>query len=394
MRRPEGALKALDGFRAIAIMLVVARHGIRPLWVTGEGFAPIGSWDLGIPAINGWGGVDMFFVLSGFLITIHITKRYPDGIDRPAFRNYAYRRAMRIFPAYAATIGIVVLGLIPGYSIAREGLGFRVLYHLLFLQDYLPSDLVVVFWTLGVEEKFYLIAPFVLMALRRVDSAGTQYAIIAGLALIPIGLRIANSAQGVSDVSYIAFFTDVRSPAHLTYDGLAVGMLCGLLYQQRNRVTSEQLRVIGHAAFTGGLLIFGGLLFGWPLLDEVGTFDRTVLQAILAWSAGAMLLGLVFGGGPVRLLSASWLFVVSRLSYSWYLMHLLVVPLSIQLSGVTPDSGIDTVATYASIYLASSLLLAVCLHYAVEVPFLMWRDRHRTPPTPADSSIPTPAEAR
>ncbi len=79
IERGRGAIKGLDGLRGIAILLVLGRHGIRPFYDPADPVLPIGSWDASIPFINGWMGVDLFFVLSGFLISHHIIRRWSDG---------------------------------------------------------------------------------------------------------------------------------------------------------------------------------------------------------------------------------------------------------------------------------------------------------------------------
>lgn len=166
--RPKNSIPALDGLRAIAIILVVARHGIRPFW-NDDGFLTVLGWDIGTPFHNGWMGVDLFFVLSGFLITLHILRRYGQGFGVNDLGDYASRRAFRIVPAYAASVALAVSGIIPLFEVDRENLLWRLGYHAVFLQDYLPSDIVVVYWSLGVEEKFYLVAPFALMAVLRLN---------------------------------------------------------------------------------------------------------------------------------------------------------------------------------------------------------------------------------
>ena len=79
IERGPGAIKGLDGLRGIAILLVLGRHAIRPFYSPADPVLPLGSWDAAIPFINGWIGVDLFFVLSGFLISHHVIRRWSDG---------------------------------------------------------------------------------------------------------------------------------------------------------------------------------------------------------------------------------------------------------------------------------------------------------------------------
>jgi hypothetical protein len=173
--RRQGAIPELDGLRGIAILLVLLRHGARPYWEGTGSLYPIGAWDAGIPLVNGWMGVDLFFVLSGFLISHHIMRRSAGPVARVEWREYCSRRLLRIAPAYYAVLLLVALVPLPFYPIDREGIGLRLAYHLLFLQDYLPSDFVVAFWSLGVEVKFYLAAPLLLLALTRLTRPLARY---------------------------------------------------------------------------------------------------------------------------------------------------------------------------------------------------------------------------
>ena len=142
----------LDGLRALAIALVVARHSLRP-FISEDDYAPVATWgavDLTPFLMNGWVGVDLFFVLSGFLI------------GRQAFRNdgwgrFWFKRVTRIVPAYWTCLALVALVLTGARAWGQAGWDFAA--HLVMLQDYTGSVFVPAFWSLGAEEKFYLLAP-------------------------------------------------------------------------------------------------------------------------------------------------------------------------------------------------------------------------------------------
>ncbi|TIT79874.1 MAG: acyltransferase, partial [Mesorhizobium sp.] len=130
----------LDLVRSAAILLVMLRHGERALHLA-AGDADLGA--LQTIFLNGWVGVDLFFVLSGYLIARHLLRA---GVGSPDFRigRYLAMRALRIVPAYFAVLALVVAGAFPLFGVAPERLALRVVYHLVFLQDYLPSDIDVV----------------------------------------------------------------------------------------------------------------------------------------------------------------------------------------------------------------------------------------------------------
>ena len=110
--RDTDAIAALDGLRAAAILLVLARHAITPFRDSGQMFFPVLGWDAATLLVNGWIGVDLFFVLSGFLIARGLIRRF-DESGGFSLRRYFARRALRILPAYYAILFIASAGLIP-----------------------------------------------------------------------------------------------------------------------------------------------------------------------------------------------------------------------------------------------------------------------------------------
>ncbi len=383
--RGRDAIAELDGLRAFAILLVLARHGIRPFWQEAAPLFPVAGWDAAVPLLNGWIGVDLFFVLSGFLIAHHILRRWGGGFGNTGVRDYLIKRALRIVPAYYAVLFIAALGWIPAYSPGSEALGLRIAYHMLFFQDYLPANIVVPFWSLGVEEKFYLLAPLLLVLLLKLRRPAWQYAAMASLAFVPLGLRCLTYLTHPEITTYDEFFPVFRSPFHVSFDGLAVGTLCALLYRDRARLAG----LAGNWLFWGGLAPIAGLLAVAPLLDDgVGFFAKSGLQTVLSVGMGGVVLGAALGGGPGGFLRQWWLLVLARISFSLYLIHLTLLPGIRQ----TLDAaiGLDTLAPavqaliFLPVFALASVAAALVLHYLVEKPFLLLKDRIRVVPvTPA-----------
>jgi len=376
--RNADAIAALDGLRAAAILLVLARHAITPFRETGEMFFPILGWDAATPLVNGWIGVDLFFVLSGFLIARGLIRRF-DATGTVSLQQYFARRALRILPAYYAMLFVASARLIPFFAVAPDMLGLRVAYHALFLQDYLPSNIVIAFWSLGVEEKFYIAAPFVLIPMLRLKRRQVQYAVLTALVLTPLAFRLNLMTGGAVVADYETFFRTLRSPFHRGFDGLAVGVLAALLWRDRVRLTWLTDPRCAETLFWTGAAVIGWLWLRAPMLDAIDPFDRTFLQLVLALAFGAVLLGVMAGGGPRHLLGAKALNPVAKLSYCLYLVHMAAIPAAI--AGAEAFSGqffpptIPAFAVFIPIYVCASVLGALVLHFGVEKPFLNPRIR-------------------
>ena len=377
--RGPGAIGELDGLRALAILLVLARHAVRPFFSIATPLLPLGGWDAAIPLINGWMGVDLFFVLSGFLIATQICNRYGGIVDRVSFGDYMKRRILCIIPTYYFMLFIAAMGLIPLYHVAGDYLGFRVVYHMLFLQDYLPSNIIVAFWSLGVEEKFYILAPFVLAAVFRIRQPGAQYMLLGALALLPMGLRALTALRHPEITAYVPYFQTFRSPFHLSFDGLVVGSLCALIYRDRMRLAWTGNSALAHMIFWVGAGLALWLSAFSVQLAHIGLFQKIPLQSLLALAMGGMLLGLVLGGGPRAFFRAGWMLVVARLSYALYLVHLTVLPEAEHLMKLMTDGAAyspgQQFLIFAPIFMALSFAAALLLHYGVEKPFLLLKDQ-------------------
>jgi peptidoglycan/LPS O-acetylase OafA/YrhL len=377
MDRSPGALAELDGLRAIAILLVLARHAVRPFHDAATPLLPIAGWDAAAPLLNGWVGVDLFFVLSGFLISKHLLAQR-DRTGGLALGPYLAKRALRIVPAYYAVLLVVAAGLVPLYVVPQDAMALRLGYHALFLQDYLPANIVVVFWSLGVEEKFYLLAPLILAAVMTWRRPEVQLGAVAAMVLIGPALRLATTLTHPPSDQYTLFFQAFRSPFHACIDALMIGVLCALLYHHRDR-----LPWLGRQVATLGLWSAFGLL-GWllltaPLLEQIDDFDRILQPLLIALGAGGVLGGIVLSARPVPILRGYSLFVLARLSYSLYLVHLPLIPGVVWLVdgplGLAYAPHALRFAAFLPLFAMSSLLAAACLHYLVEKPFLLLKDR-------------------
>jgi len=374
-RNNPKSIVELDGLRAIAILLVLCRHAVWPLYSQEKSLYAIGEWDVIIPFLNGWIGVDLFFVLSGFLVSFHLLKRNVDGIF-PKISQYLGGRALRIIPSYFAVLTLVVFGTIPLYSVSPDFLDIRILYHLLFLQDYYPANIVVAFWSLGVEEKFYLLAPFLLLWAIAQKTQLKRYIFLATLVLLPLIFRTITTVFYYPEmISYNDFFTIFRSPFHQSFDGLAIGVFCAFIYSDQAKKDRKITLKWAQKIFWISSVLFGLQLFSTELLGQIGWYQKIFQPLILSITFAGILLGAIFGGSPKKILGAALLRVIARISYPLYLIHIPLLPLSLALSGFQIGDGGLAFCQFLAVFFTLSGMAALFLHFSIEKPFLLLKDR-------------------
>jgi len=357
----------LDGLRAMAIMLVFLRHNAY-FFLEAQEKQPEGTplWNV---MLNGWIGVDLFFVLSGYLITASLLRSRQHD-----WKIYAQKRFLRIFPAYAGVLALCAAGAFPMYSVAHDDLPWRIFYHLLFLQDYLPADINVVFWSLGVEEKFYIVAPFLIFWLARRGGQGlsTRSALLI-LAMLFTGYCLRLLSFSLADPqSYVAFFTSSRAPFHANWETLLLGVAIAFWAAKKGDGAQPRASLL----FYVGLAAMLALMASHEMMREIGLFD-VLLQPVLVAACMALLVFSVVGGYSNALLDNPVARYLSRISYSLYLVHFPLAPATLYLWHAY---GMGSFATYSMMYLVVSLAVAAVLHVALEKPFLKIKDRLTSPP--------------
>lgn len=246
---------ALDGLRGLAILSVFAFH---LSWVLSPAHGSTRA--AREVTLAGWVGVDLFFVLSGYLVTFGLTS---SRLSRDGIPCFLARRALRILPLYYAT-------LIVGTIVTRH----TDVWHWIYLQNYAlpfasdPRGYTAHFWSLAVEEQFYLVWPFVLAGLASLSPRGRIHAILAlwgAVVLVRTGLVL--GLPRVMDGYDVAKLIYRATPTRL--DGLLAGAAVALA--QREGGTA--LAFLRRARRPLGLV----LVFGMAVLTAtigVGHEDR------------------------------------------------------------------------------------------------------------------------
>ncbi len=377
MQVSTGRIKALDGLRAFAIIFVFFRHAFNSFGEQVPENFTIYNYNLLTPFMNGWIGVDLFFILSGFLITLTFMKHIR---EKGSLKTYALKRVLRVVPAYyAALLVLSVIALLSGKMAAGE-LGVSFLYHILFLQDYLPANINVVFWSLGVEEKFYIIAviflPFTFFVRNKYKIKGLV-ALISSIILIGMLLRYLSYIMAGMPSEYDSFFFTTRAPFHCCFDPLLIGVLIALIFN--SKTASHVILDIKNAkrVFVCSFMALILLMCSHVFLNNIGTYDALFQPLLIALIMGGMVFGAVFGGG-FKWLESKVLSYIAVLSYSLYLVHLPLLPVcySIAISlTLNFDSTLIFMIIFLAFYVLLSWLCAVILHSIVEKPFLKIKDR-------------------
>lgn len=295
----------LDSLRGVAILMVLFHHGFAARQ-NAEAFAGFPKL-LARLASPGWAGVNLFFALSGFLITgILLDSRHHPHY----FRRFYLRRALRILPAY---YGLLLLLALLGRFGTQDG---NVSWAFLGLSAAYLANVTILFgvplqfgvlWSLAVEEHFYLIWPLIVRNVKR-RTVGVLAVLVA------IGSTLARVVAWRLGYDYFARYT------WLVADGLALGSVLAVL-MRGPLGTRKGLKLISLSALLASLLLLiADLPWHGPVVG--GSLHLTALNLLCtAFVGGALLLGTSSWG---RLVQLPVLMFFGEISYGLYLFHMLV----------------------------------------------------------------------
>lgn len=365
---------ALDGVRGLAILVVVLHN----FQIYGASLSGIAGRLLQVSIGGGWVGVTLFFVLSGFLITgILLDSQHEPG----HFRRFYLRRTLRIAPLYYAVllVAFVVLPLAGAMPASVRADAPQQFWLWAYLSNWvLPFNIAnhtfPHFWSLAVEEQFYLLWP--LLTWRRSPQTVLRWGLALGL-LAPLVRAGVLLAGGTTDMVY------VWSPCRM--DALALGGSVAAALRMPDLATKliahrRRWLAVAGALFVGCIAGFHGLSHATFALQTLGysvlaiSFSSLVLALACADLAGDARLGIrIWRSTPLRILA--------RYSYGIYIIH---VPLLHSISAplmqfLSTDALHSTAANFAFfvIGLATSLVLAVLSYHLFEQRFLALKTRVR-----------------
>ena len=368
----------LHGLRVLAILSVVQIH-VTAIFSQEEKIHF--DSDLTGVSLAVFFGMDLFFILSGFLIG-SILFHSIDTAGKTQLRRFYLRRIFRTFPSYYLVLTVLVLT-----TVLSDSQRANLIYEFTYLTNFFPlgrRDVVMFWgWSLALEEQFYLVVPLLLFLLTRLRSDFMRIALLVGLCLLGLVIRLSiywrhypwEESGALQHALYFRTYT--------RFDTLIVGVLLAFVHRRWKAQITDWLLAPFHRA----LLALPALLCLWLLLFPlvIGVLNIHVFH-VFAWGTltslmyfPTLILLLHCDGWVQRALSISIFRRIATLGYGVYLVHIPVVDwLTVPIARSLADRGVARSLIWLGCYsltIGCSLAIAYVLHILVEKPALRIRDR-------------------
>jgi peptidoglycan/LPS O-acetylase OafA/YrhL len=364
MNKKQPKLYGLDHLRALAILLVWFFHYqgstfAHPQWATSFNF--------------GWTGVDLFFVLSGFLISSNLFAHIRKG-KALSLREFFVKRVFRIFPIYFLVIAIYFL-----FPYFREKEALPPLWKFLtFVQNFglNRSDFGTFShaWSLCVEEHFYLFLPFALILLQVTGKFKNAWWILLTFFVIGFMVRLycwhylyLPSAEVKDGVDY--WTMHIYYPTYNRLDGLLVGVSIAAVYQCLPKAW-ERISKYGTLLILVSLAL---LTIAYFFFTKLYTFNASIFGfPFIAIGYGFLVAGALSPSSFLFKWNSKTTTFIATLSYGIYLTHKGIIHM---VQDIFPKWGIEkngSMIVFISFFFC--VLGAWLLHLAIEKPFMKWRD--------------------
>jgi peptidoglycan/LPS O-acetylase OafA/YrhL len=351
-------IPALDGIRGLAALGIFIYHyggshsSYRFIHFVGE-------------VINfGWAAVSLFFVLSGFLISGILWESFD---KKSWWKRFYWRRSLRIFPLYYLALSIAVAS---AFWLYGDGWPLGSLWrYLVYLQNVpnistlkFPNDVALShFWSLAVEEQFYLIWPF-LLVWRRGSNIKTRRMCLLLWAL-SLGFRVSTYFLGMRDAWAIDFLAGRAGE-------LAMGAYLALAIRDADMkaIVFKYARLV----FPASLIAILAVII-WARSTNIRTFPMATFGIAINGILFASIIALCLQPGTVAsFFSMRWLRWLGKISYGIYVYHILLNPLFVWIvSRAFPGLGHDAYfLAIAGVAAIGTLTIATLSFYGFEAPIL------------------------
>jgi peptidoglycan/LPS O-acetylase OafA/YrhL len=357
-------LNGLDHLRALAIILVMIFHYNRgvPTWLE-----PIQQ--------IGWSGVDLFFVLSGYLIGYQLLNEYrkTNGIS---LKRFYVKRFFRIIPAYFA-----VLLLYFSLSNLREGSGLPPLWKFLSFTQNFGLDIQTQksfshAWSLCIEEQFYLILPFSIISIFIIRAQKITPYLIIGLIALGFILRIHNWNEYVKPFAdsesreqvIVGFLEKVYYPSYNRMDGLIMGFSIAAIFNFKPKI-KEFFSKHGNIILLIGLALF---LISYKVCAIFISHNTAIFGfPLISLSCGFIVIAAISPTCILYKFKSRFSLIIATLSYSIYLIHKQLYHLVRLWAEGLGDERIQHWTFWICIIIA--IIGGLVMHLVIEKPFLRLR---------------------
>lgn len=359
-------LHGLDHLRAIAILLVMIFH-------YGQS---IPSWLEPVKQI-GWTGVDLFFVLSGYLIGYQLLKEYKDN-NGISFKRFYLKRFFRIIPAYIAVL-IVYYAMLD----LREGNGLPPLWRFLtFTQNFgFDAQTQKTFshaWSLCIEEQFYFLLPITIVLLFKSGFQKTTPYFIIGLVVLGFILRYFNWNEyvqpfienGNQKKMLLGFIEKVYYPSYNRMDGLIIGLCIAIIFNFRPKI-KDYLIKHGNKVLIAGLVVF---LIAYKICENFISYKTSIFGfPLISIAYGLLVIAAISPTCILYKFKTKFTFIIATLSYSIYLTHKQLYYLTKKWVNNIGNGSIEEWTFWICILIA--IIGGLILHLIIEKTFFKLRDK-------------------
>jgi peptidoglycan/LPS O-acetylase OafA/YrhL len=381
-RRPPGHFWALDGMRGFASVIIHVYHCamFTALFAAQAPHQPELAWTRFV--LNGfWTGIDIFYVLSGFLIgRILILELATDGFIH--YRKFLTRRTFRIFPAYylMITLSLLVLsrirvGLFPflfgtnDWGILQQRSWSNYVYVSNYLYPGSEANIMSWGWSLCVEEHFYLVLPPLLWIIFRYCRGSLRAGLLSACVVLPLVGRAVQYARDPSIVLLNGFYYY----SHNRFDEIFIGVLIAYFYAVHTDAMRQWVHRFRHVLWVAGVAC-GAVVWAVGGLQKGGAFPVIWQFFLMALASGLLLMnGLFLRNRATRFFEHPFWYPLSRVSYGSYLIHpfvLFTVLSAYHAHTGTVRMGLGVFLAFCTLVIAISTVLAATMFMLLERPML------------------------
>ena len=397
LKRPKNNFKAIDGIRAIAVLWVIIFH----VWIFQHNTFPdilgeVAQNPLLVWITKGDLGVDLFFVISGFLIGSILFKEYK-RTKTLNFKSFYLRRFLRLFPVYLFSM-IIALYFLDGDGAERWTTAWS---NLVYVNNYVFKSYMGWTWSLAIEEQFYIVIPFLIVFLF--PKFRKKRVLFSILAIIPIILtyyysvhifnfEIPYNREIFGDI-WQEWFWGYYMLTHLRYGGLLSGVIAAyihinhseqvLYFFQKKKNLSNFLILFSIVSF----LLISSLSLGqaapveesifYELPRNVGVYYEIIHRELFSYVVVFLMMACLYSKSRIiqplnTFLSASFFYPIAKISYSAYLFHVMFMEWFFPIFTEYSKNSLTTIQivfTNGLISIAVTILVAGTMLVLIEEPF-------------------------